>query len=160
MCLRDNHICLFNSLKMKTFILTFSLIILSTPSFAWHDYGGHWGYGYWVDYDWHGSGRDYPYSYYINEYGSPGYRGYATLSGVDEVTTPVIVPVPASVRQVKPLPAAADDQPNEITVNIPNDHGGYTPVVIKRSGKGFAGPQGEFYPEFPKVSQLKVMYGR
>jgi hypothetical protein len=45
------------------------------------------------------------------------------------------------------------------TVNIPNDSGGYTPVVINRHGKGFVGPQGEYYPKFPSVKQLQVMYG-
>lgn len=46
------------------------------------------------------------------------------------------------------------------TVNIPNNYGGYTAVAIRRSGNGFVGPQGEFYPEFPTVQQLKVMYAR
>jgi len=45
-------------------------------------------------------------------------------------------------------------------VNVPNDRGGFTTVMIKKSGNGFVGPQGEFYAEFPKVSQLKAMYGR
>ena len=44
------------------------------------------------------------------------------------------------------------------TVNIPNYKGEYLPVVIKRSGSGFVGPQGEYYSEFPKVEQLKAMY--
>jgi hypothetical protein len=145
---------------MKTFILAFVLIILSTPSYAWHDYGGHWGNGYWGDYDWHGSGRDYAYSYYIDEYSSPGYGSYSTLLPVDKLRISNIESAPAPASQVTPAPAAVGDQLNEITVNIPNDHGGYTPVVIKRSGQGFIGPQGEFYPEFPKVTQLKVMYGK
>ena len=46
------------------------------------------------------------------------------------------------------------------TVNIPNAKGTYTPVTLKRSGNGFIGPQGEFYTEFPRVEQLKVMYGK
>ena len=54
----------------------------------------------------------------------------------------------------------ADIVENIFTVHIPNTNGGYTPVVLKRSGDGFVGPQGEFYPEFPKVAQLKVMYAR
>ena len=28
------------------------------------------------------------------------------------------------------------------------------------AGNGFIGPQGEFYPDFPRVEQLKVMYGK
>jgi len=45
-------------------------------------------------------------------------------------------------------------------VNIPNNSGGYTTVVIKKSGNGFVGPQGEFYPQFPSVAQLKAMYSK
>ncbi|MBF0619176.1 MAG: hypothetical protein HQL19_03300 [Candidatus Omnitrophica bacterium] len=55
---------------------------------------------------------------------------------------------------------AVNNPREEFTVNIPNTQGGYTSVVIKPSGSGFVGPQGEFYAEFPKVSQLKVMYGK
>ncbi len=65
---------------------------------------------------------------------------------------PVVVAQPAVVA----VPAGADT----LSVNIPNDNGGYTVVVLKRSGNGFVGPQGEFYPDFPKISQLKAMYGK
>ena len=54
----------------------------------------------------------------------------------------------------------AQDIQDIFTVHIPNARGGYTPVTLKRSGNGFVGPQGEFYPEFPKVGQLKVMYAK
>ena len=47
---------------------------------------------------------------------------------------------------------------DSFTVHVPNENGGYTPVEIKRSGEGFVGPQGEYYPKFPKVDQLKIMY--
>jgi len=52
--------------------------------------------------------------------------------------------------------AYADD---EFTLRIPDNKGGYTPVIIKRVGDGFTGPQGEYYEDFPKVKQLKVIYG-
>jgi hypothetical protein len=44
-------------------------------------------------------------------------------------------------------------------VNVPNDKGGYTQVLIKRLRNGYVGPQGEFYYGFPLISQLKFMYG-
>ena len=47
-----------------------------------------------------------------------------------------------------------------VTINIPNSKGGYTAVILKKSGSGFVGPQGEFYPSFPKVSQLQTIYGK
>ncbi len=43
-------------------------------------------------------------------------------------------------------------------VNVPNSKGNYTAVIIKRAGSGFTGPQGEYYTEFPRIEQLKVMY--
>jgi hypothetical protein len=49
---------------------------------------------------------------------------------------------------------------DSFTVNIPNNRGGYTAVILRKSGNGFIGPQGEFYPDFPKVEQLKLMYAK
>jgi hypothetical protein len=63
------------------------------------------------------------------------------------VTTVVAAPGPVYTQDVFP-------------VNVPNNRGGYTTIVIKRTKNGFVGPQGEFYSEFPKVVQLKVMYGK
>lgn len=65
---------------------------------------------------------------------------------------PVVMPATESV---------ATDKVNEAyTINIPNARGSYSAVTLKRSGNGFTGPQGEYYPEFPKVELLKVMYGK
>lgn len=47
---------------------------------------------------------------------------------------------------------------NDFTVNVPNSQGGYTAVVIKQSGTGYTGPQGEYYSTFPTVSQLQAVY--
>jgi hypothetical protein len=64
---------------------------------------------------------------------------------------------PATVVQ----PAAGSPaSPDFITVNVPNQRGSYTPVTLRRSGTGFVGPQGEYYPEFPSVGQLQAMYGK
>ena len=131
---------MLNRLKWITLFSAFSLLIISPPpSFAWHDYT------YYGDWNYHGSGRDHPYSAYIDRDNYVGYADYS-LFKPDFVGAQV--------------PALSPAQPSEFTVNIPNDHGGYTAVIIKRSGNGFTGPQGEFYPEFPKVSQLRVMYGK
>lgn len=114
-------------------------------------------------------------TYYVNN----GVYYIYTAYGYQAVTPPVVAsqpvvvspPVVASQPVVTsqgvviqsavtvPTPAAADIE-DTITVNVPNDKGGYTAVILKPSGKGFVGPQGEFYPEFPKVSQLKLMYGK
>jgi hypothetical protein len=131
------------------------LIICPATSFAWHDYS------YSGDWDYHGSGRDHPYSAYIDRYYYIGPADYAPPDYIDyinNVPPPAIVPVLAQPITQVPAPPAA--QSDEFTINIPNDHGGYTAVVIKRSGNGFTGPQGEFYPQFPTVSQLKIIYGK
>ncbi|MBF0522265.1 MAG: hypothetical protein HQL24_04325 [Candidatus Omnitrophica bacterium] len=71
--------------------------------------------------------------------------------------TPVVTTAPVAAAQ--PAPSTPQGSSEEsFTINIPNNQGGYTPVVIKRSGNGFIGPQGEFYSLFPSVAQLKVMY--
>ena len=58
-------------------------------------------------------------------------------------------------------PAVSKQNVDEtFTVNIPNSRGGYNAVNLKKSGDGFIGPQGEFFREFPRVEQLKVMYGK
>lgn len=46
----------------------------------------------------------------------------------------------------------------EFVIKIRNSTGGFTDILIKRSESGFLGPQGEYYDEFPKVSQLRAMY--
>ena len=56
--------------------------------------------------------------------------------------------------------AADSNSANAFTVNVPNSKSGYTAVVLKRSGTGFVGPQGEYYTEFPRLEQLKVMYAK
>lgn len=74
-----------------------------------------------------------------------------------------VVPAPAPMVLQSPPPApvqAVVDTDDAFTVNVPNSSGGYTPVLLKRSGKGFIGPQGEFYAEFPPISQLRAMYAK
>ena len=77
------------------------------------------------------------------------------------VPQPIVTVVSAPSTAVI-LPAASDVQRQDdiFTVNIPNRDGSYSPITIKRTGNGFIGPQGELYSEFPKVEQLKVMYGK
>lgn len=47
---------------------------------------------------------------------------------------------------------------SEFDVHIRNSKGEMVTVKIKKSDNGYLGPQGEFYPEFPKIAQLKEMY--
>ncbi len=95
----------------------------------------------------------------------------ATLGGImgaqvpnETARTVSIMPAPTVVSHVSPtfipmtVPAKADER---FSINVPKSQGsGYVVIVIKRSGNGFSGPQGEFYTEFPKVAQLQAMYGQ
>ncbi len=82
-----------------------------------------------------------PY-YYSDNY----YYTQAPNGGYVVVAPPVLVQPPI--------------QPQEtVTINIPNSRGGYTPVVLRRAGYGFLGPQGEYYADSPTVDQLRVLYG-
>ena len=95
-------------------------------------------------------------TYYLNNGTYYVYNGF----GYQAVAPPVtVVQQPVTVVQ-PPISAPDVESSDSFTINIPNDKGSYTAVIIKRSGNGYTGPQGEFYPEFPKVSQLKVMYGK
>jgi hypothetical protein len=139
---------MLNRFKKIILFSAFSLLILHPAiSFAWHDYADD-GDGW----DYHGSGRDHPYSQYIDRRNYIGYTDYPTFQ-------PDYVDVSAYTLS-GPAIVAPPAQPDVFTVNIPNKHGGYTAVIIKKSGSGFVGPQGEFYPEFPKIFQLEMMYGK
>jgi len=110
-------------------------------------------------------------TYYLNNgtyYIYNGYSYQAVAAPVTVVPQPTEVIEPSAVvynqtQSMPPVittPVTASDIVNSITINIPNNKGGYTAVTLKKSGNGFLGPQGEFYPEFPKVSQLEVIYGK
>jgi hypothetical protein len=82
-----------------------------------------------------------------------------------EVMPPPAVVVQQVVTAVPPVSVVAPEAPPPVTnatftVNIPKAKGGFTPVEIRRSGTNFLGPQGELYTEFPRVEQLKLMYGK
>jgi|GEM_PF-1233342 len=68
------------------------------------------------------------------------------------LTTTTTTPITSTVTTATPQ--------DSFTVRIPSFQGGYVAVTLKRSKDGFIGPQGEFYPEFPSVEQLKVMYDK
>ena len=71
-----------------------------------------------------------------------------------EEPTPIVVSQPALVV---PTTTYSGDT---VTINVPNGSGGYTAVVLKRSGNGYVGPQGEYYYQVPTAAQLQPMYGR
>ena len=89
-------------------------------------------------------------------------HGYKVVAApvVYDQPAQVIVTQPVTTVVAAPPPPVAVDTQDTFPVNIPNSSGGYSTVVIKKSGKGYVGPQGEFYAAFPTVAQLKAMYGK
>jgi len=86
------------------------------------------------------------------------HHGYKVVAApVVYAQPPVQVVVSQPVTTVVAAPVAVYAQ-DTFPIDIPNSNGGHTTVVIKKSGNGYVGPQGEFYATFPKVAQLKAMY--
>lgn len=96
---------------------------------------------------------------------------YYTADGIYYQYTPqgyMVVQQPQNIVSVntgtvveKVIPSAPIEKADKIfTVNVPNTKGGFTAVTLKRTTNGYIGPQGEFYPEFPTVEQLQIMYGK
>ena len=103
----------------------------------------------------------------VTYYNVDGIYYLYTSQGYQVVPQPVTVVAPASIpqtlstapTQVMAAPASSGTD-ESFTINIPTVKGGYQAVTLKRSGDGFIGPQGEFYADFPRISQLKEMYGK
>jgi hypothetical protein len=130
---------------------------------GYHGYGGYDNFAVGFSYSPYYDNLGYYYPYY------PSYYDSGVLVSSPVIVTPEVIVQPSTIittastyptTEISPvqiIPTAMDDN---MTLNIPNAAGGYSAVLIKKSGKGFIGPQGEFYPEFPKVSVLKVLYGK
>jgi len=173
-----------NIMKLSVIFLGLGLFLIgSTPSYADHVRFGV-NIGVSVGGYYYGDPYYYGAPYY---YGNPYYPGYVvaasssyqpvvingttyyvnngayyiyTQYGYQAVAAPIAAPGPVVVQSAVGTSVPAATGTDSITVNVPNDKGGYNAVVLKPSGKGYVGPQGEFYSEFPKVSQLQLMYGK
>jgi len=77
-----------------------------------------------------------------------------------QIQKPQTAPEQVVVTQPAPASPSTIYSGDTVTVNVPNGSGGYTAVVLKRSGNGYAGPQGEYYYQVPTAAQLQPMYGR
>ncbi|MHC4120193.1 MAG: hypothetical protein ACYSWO_22090 [Planctomycetota bacterium] len=53
----------------------------------------------------------------------------------------------------------SDEEPKEVVIQIHNDNGSTTPVVLKKKGGTYMGPNGEHYKRLPTEEQLKPVYG-
>jgi len=52
-----------------------------------------------------------------------------------------------------------EQKEQEVVIQIPNDNGSMTPVVLKRKSGSYVGPNGEHYDSLPTAGQLKPVYG-
>jgi len=48
---------------------------------------------------------------------------------------------------------------NSVTVHVTNSNGSIIAVKLQRSGPGYIGPRGEYYPTLPTEEQLRPVYG-
>ncbi|MEI8345204.1 MAG: DUF6515 family protein [Candidatus Omnitrophota bacterium] len=116
-----------------------------------------------------------PYYFYDGTYYVSAPSGYAVVQAPPQVVAappvaPIVVAAPAPVTTVpasSPLPvvhgsatAGLGDDIDTVEIHIPNTNGSYTMVTLKRTEKGFLGPQGEFYADHPTVDDLRKRYGK
>jgi hypothetical protein len=48
---------------------------------------------------------------------------------------------------------------NSVTVHVTNSNGSIIAVKLQKSGPGYIGPRGEYYPTLPTEEQLRPVYG-
>lgn len=69
----------------------------------------------------------------------------------------VVTPPPQVVTQNPPATEAPE---KTVVVTVPNPNGSYIPVTLQKYSDGYVGPNGEFYPDYPTIDQLKAMYAK
>ena len=86
------------------------------------------------------------YYYYNSTYYVKQPTGYA-----------VVTPPPSVVASNAPAVEAPE---KTVVVTVPNPNGSYIPVTLQKYSDGYVGPNGEFYPDYPTIDQLKAMYAK
>ena len=165
---------MLNTLKLLIIVLFFTLLLPFglTQSFAYgHGGGGHHGGGG----GYHGyGGRGYgnfglgfSYSPYYDNLGYyypyyPSYYETGVLVSSPVVVTPEVVVQPSTIistastyptSEISPVQITPTEMDDDITLNIPNATGGYSTVMLQKSGNRFIELQGEFYPGISLISQ-------
>lgn len=90
--------------------------------------------------------REKTYFFYNNTYYVQEPAGYT-----------VVTPPPQVVTS---NPPAVEAPEKTIVVTVPNPNGSYIPVTLEKYSDGYKGPNGEFYPDYPTIDQLKAMYAK
>ena len=109
------------------------------------------------------------YYYYNGIYYAAGPGGYTVAQPPASAPAPMpSIPMEPAAPAAAAAPSAVvsaaapalSDASDDFEIYVPNQDGTYTLVTLKKTDKGFVGPQGEFYPEHPTVEKLKVLYGK
>jgi hypothetical protein len=100
-----------------------------------------------------------PYYYYDSIYYRPCPTGYVVVPA-PAATAVVTAPVATAAIAVPAVAQPKATSGESVGINIPNAHGGYTPVTLTKNETGYIGPQGEYYEGHPTVKQLTVLYGK
>lgn len=124
----------------------------NTNSGNWHNVVRHrWSRPYWI------GGMPYYYPYYFGDY-------YGLISDGFLIAPPDVYLYPPLAGPMVLYPVSATSQISEgsdnVTINIPDSHGGFTPVILKKYKDGYMGPQCEYYEGNPTVAQLRALYGK
>ncbi|OGW79251.1 MAG: hypothetical protein A3G33_00175 [Omnitrophica bacterium RIFCSPLOWO2_12_FULL_44_17] len=119
-----------------------------------------------------------PYYVYGYTYYAPAPGGYVVAAAPPAVSVPIMMvappvapvvpaaaPVPAQLVQMNVSNATATEikeknNKDVFDIYIPNGNGSYTLVTLRKTEKGFLGPQGEFYSDHPTVEQLRERYAK
>ena len=97
-----------------------------------------------------------PYYYYGNAYYAAAPNGYV-VTAPPAMAAPIQAPTPAPISQQTVAPAS-NEPSDAIETYISNGNGSFTVVTLRKTEKGFLGPQGEFYNDHPTEDQLKARY--
>ena len=117
-----------------------------------------------------------PYYYFGYTYYTPAPNGYVVVAppvapAIPQVVQPVVAvasapvaqPVAVSAATVRPAlyPSKEEELNRDVyEIYIPNGNGSYTSVTLRKTEKGFLGPQGEFYEDHPTIEQLRERYAK
>lgn len=91
-------------------------------------------------------------------YGKTTYYFYNNTYYVQEPAGYTVVTPPSPVVTANPLAVEAPEK--TVIVTVPNLNGSYIPVTLEKYSHGYKGPNGEFYPDYPTIDQLKAMYSK
>jgi hypothetical protein len=91
-------------------------------------------------------------------YNNTDYYYYNSAYYVKQPTGYTVVTPPPSV--VSSNAPAVEAPEKTVVVTVPNPNGSYIPVTLQKYSDGYVGPNGEFYPDYPTLDQLKAMYSK